>query len=61
LAQLRAGALLISAEAFFYSRRLEFIALTARQALPAMYAQGEYVTAGGLISYGFNYAEYISK
>jgi putative tryptophan/tyrosine transport system substrate-binding protein len=57
LGQMRAGALLISAEAFFYSQRLELIALTARHALPAMYAQGEYVTSGGLISYGYNYAE----
>jgi putative ABC transport system substrate-binding protein len=55
LAQIGVGGLLISAEAFFYSRRLELVALTARQALPTMYAQGEYVTS--LISYGFNYAE----
>ena len=57
LAQIGVGGLLISAEAFFYSRRLQLIALTASQALPTMYAQGEYVTSGGLISYGFNYAE----
>jgi ABC-type uncharacterized transport system substrate-binding protein len=55
--QLRAGALLISAEAFFYSQRMQLVALAAHQALPAMYAQGEFVAAGGLISYGFNYAE----
>jgi putative ABC transport system substrate-binding protein len=51
-----AGALLISADSFFTSRRAEIIALAARHRLPVCYPWPQYVDAGGLISYGTNLA-----
>jgi putative ABC transport system substrate-binding protein len=52
LAQRQAGALLVSREAFFNSRREQLVALAARYAVPAIYPCGEFAAAGGLISYG---------
>jgi putative ABC transport system substrate-binding protein len=49
-----AGALLISADSFFTSRRAEIVALAARHRLPVCYPWPQYVDAGGLISYGTN-------
>jgi putative ABC transport system substrate-binding protein len=47
-----ADSLLISADAFFMSRRAEIVTLAAQHALPAVYAWREFVEAGGLLSYG---------
>ena len=47
-----AGALLVGAGAFLTSHRERIVALAARHALPAIYAQREFVVAGGLMSYG---------
>jgi putative ABC transport system substrate-binding protein len=52
LAQLRAAATIIGADAFFTSQRNQIVALAARHAIPAMYVQREFTAAGGLISYG---------
>ena len=47
-----AGALLVGTGAFLNSNRERIVALAARHALPASYAQREAVVAGGLMSYG---------
>jgi ABC-type uncharacterized transport system substrate-binding protein len=54
LRQLDAGALLVSANPFFNSRRDRIVALAAHYAAPAIYEWRQFVTAGGLISYGPN-------
>jgi putative ABC transport system substrate-binding protein len=52
LAQLRVGALVIGADAFFNSRIEQLAALTTRYAVPAIYQLREFAAAGGLMSYG---------
>jgi putative ABC transport system substrate-binding protein len=52
LVQLQAGALIVSPEPFFTTRREQLVALASRYAVPAIYAWREFAVAGGLISYG---------
>jgi putative ABC transport system substrate-binding protein len=52
LVQLRAGGLVIGADAFFNSRSRRLAALTVRHAIPAIFQFREFAAAGGLMSYG---------
>jgi putative tryptophan/tyrosine transport system substrate-binding protein len=52
LAKQKAGALFISPDAFFQSRRVEIAILAARHAIPAISSTREFAESGGLISYG---------
>ncbi len=50
--QEQAGAIIVSADPFFTSRRALIVALAAQHKLPACYPWREYTEAGGLVSYG---------
>jgi putative tryptophan/tyrosine transport system substrate-binding protein len=52
-----AGALLCGSGAFLNSHRDRVVALAARYALPTIYVLREYVSAGGLMSYGTSIVE----
>ena len=52
IVQSGARALLVLGEALMFSNRERLVALAARHGLPTSYDQREYVTAGGLMSYG---------
>jgi putative tryptophan/tyrosine transport system substrate-binding protein len=55
LVQLQAGALLVGADPFFFSRREQMLSLASRHAVPSIYEWREFVAAGGLISYGTSF------
>jgi putative ABC transport system substrate-binding protein len=55
LAQPSDTVLLVSTDAFFFSRHTQIATLAARHALPAMFDNREYAVAGGLVSYGADF------
>jgi putative tryptophan/tyrosine transport system substrate-binding protein len=57
LNELRAGGLVIGADAFLNSRRDLLVALAARHSIPTVYPWREAVTTGGLMSYGASVSE----
>jgi putative tryptophan/tyrosine transport system substrate-binding protein len=57
MTETQAGALIVSADLFLHSQRKQLVALAAQRALPTIYPWREYVTAGGMMSYGPNLLE----
>jgi putative ABC transport system substrate-binding protein len=58
LAQQQTGALLVSGDNFFSSsQRDQIVALAALHRVPAIYDRREVTTAGGLMSYGVEFAD----
>jgi putative tryptophan/tyrosine transport system substrate-binding protein len=52
LAAARIAGLVIGANAFFFSRRNQFVGLATRYSIPTVYPWREAVVGGGLLSYG---------
>jgi putative ABC transport system substrate-binding protein len=48
----RPDGLFVAADGFFVSRRVQIATLTARDRIPAVYGERDFVAAGGLMSYG---------
>ena len=57
LAREHAEALFVAGDSLFFSRRVQFATLAARDRVPASYVSREHVEAGGLMSYGTNVAD----
>jgi ABC-type uncharacterized transport system substrate-binding protein len=57
VARLRAGGLVISSDSFFFSRSEQLAKLAVRHAVPTIFGFREFVTAGGLMSYGGSLTE----
>jgi ABC-type uncharacterized transport system substrate-binding protein len=55
LSQSPGAALLVTVDAFFFTRRAFIVTLAARHALPTVYFTREFADAGGLISYGTSF------
>jgi ABC-type uncharacterized transport system substrate-binding protein len=57
LVQMRADALLVATDAFFFNRAAHLVVLAARHAIPSLYSRREFAVIGGLMSYGSNQHE----
>src|SRR5262245_50091271 len=53
----RPGALVVAADAYLSSQRYQIVALAARMAIPAIYFNRDFLTAGGLMSYATSLPE----
>jgi len=56
-ARMRIAALMVAVSPFFDTRRDKLVDLPARHAVPTMYQFREFVTSGGLVSYGVDVGE----
>ena len=57
LAKRNIAGVLVGADALFNDHRQQVVSLAARYAMAGVYPWREYVTAGGLVSYGANLSE----
>jgi putative ABC transport system substrate-binding protein len=57
LASERPDALFVAPDAFFASHRVRLANLAAQKRIPTIYSNRDYVTAGGLMSYGTDFAD----
>jgi putative ABC transport system substrate-binding protein len=57
LVEFRAGALVVSADPFFTNRKDQIVTLASRHAVPTIYVWREFADAGGLMSYGNDFAD----
>jgi ABC-type uncharacterized transport system substrate-binding protein len=57
MAQQGGGALVVGVDPFFLERRDHIVALAARHAIPAIYPLRDFAVAGGLMSYGTDFAD----
>jgi putative tryptophan/tyrosine transport system substrate-binding protein len=57
MARRKVGAVNVFPDTFFTSRRAQIVALAAQFAIPASYYFRDFVTAGGLMSYGADFRE----
>jgi putative tryptophan/tyrosine transport system substrate-binding protein len=55
--RLRAGGLVISSDSFFFSQSRQLATLAVQHAVPSIFGFREFVTAGGLMSYGGSLTE----
>jgi len=55
--EVRASAMMVGPSTFFTVRREQIVGLAARDALPTIYGQREFMAAGGLMSYGTSFTE----
>jgi putative ABC transport system substrate-binding protein len=53
-----ADAMLVTVSPLFLTRAGQIVALAARHRIPAIYIRREFAEAGGLMSYGYNFADH---
>jgi putative ABC transport system substrate-binding protein len=61
LIQQQIGALLVGTDTFFFNQRDQIITLAARHRIPSIFFERVFATAGGLMSYGPNFANVLRQ